>query len=102
MVRHSRIGSNARTKVSKTPWSSEVALLVLLFAGLCETCALRAQTPVEPPFVLKQIAPSVFAAIHNPNAKEPSYANGGFVIGDDGVVVVDTFANSGAANTPDV
>jgi cyclase len=73
-------------------------LLAVLFAGLCAIGAVRAQTPVEPPFVLKQIAPSVFAAIHNPNAKEPSYANAGFVIGDDGVAVIDTFANSGAAS----
>ncbi len=74
------------------------ALLAILLAGLCESSALRAQTPAEPPFLLKQIAPSVFAAIHNPNAKEPSYANAGFVIGDDGVAVIDTFANSGAAS----
>jgi cyclase len=74
------------------------ALLAIFVAGLCESGALRAQTPAEPPFLLKQIAPSVFAAIHNPNAKEPSFANAGFVIGDDGVAVIDTFANSGAAS----
>ena len=61
------------------------------------SAASLAQTPVEPPFVLRQVGPSVFAAVHNPKAKEPSDANAGFIIGDDGVVVVDTFANAGAA-----
>ena len=72
-------------------------LPVFVIAAVCLGSASRAQTPVEPPFVLRQVGPSVFAAIHNPNAKEPSYANAGFIIGDDGVVVVDTFANAGAA-----
>lgn len=72
-------------------------LLTLAVAGVWLSSASRAQTPVEPPFVLRQVGPSVFAAIHNPKAKEPSYANAGFIIGDDGVAVVDTFANAGAA-----
>ena len=75
----------------------QIALPAVLLVGLCETASTRGQAPVEPPFVLRQVGPSVFAAIHNPNAKEPSYANAGFVIGDDGVAVIDTFANSGAA-----
>lgn len=41
-----------------------------------------AQTPQ--PFVLKQIGPGVYAAISNES-------NAGFVIGDDGVLVVDSF-----------
>jgi glyoxylase-like metal-dependent hydrolase (beta-lactamase superfamily II) len=68
-------------------------------AGVWLSAASYAQTPVEPPFVLRQVGPSVFAAVHNPKAKEPSYANAGFIIGDDGVVVVDTFANAEAAKS---
>ena len=46
-------------------------------------CPASAQTPS--PFVLKQIGPGIYAAI---NQKE---SNAGFIIGDDGVLVVDSF-----------
>ena len=41
------------------------------------------------PFVLKQVGPGVYAAIDGPEHKSGS--NAGFVIGDDGVLVVDAF-----------
>jgi glyoxylase-like metal-dependent hydrolase (beta-lactamase superfamily II) len=41
------------------------------------------------PFALKQIGPGVYAAIDGPEGKSGS--NAGFVIGDDGVLVVDSF-----------
>ncbi|HWC56430.1 MAG TPA: hypothetical protein VG434_05615, partial [Sphingomicrobium sp.] len=44
-----------------------------------------------PPFVLKQVGPGVYAAIDGPQHKAGS--NAGFVIGDDGVLVVDSFFN---------
>jgi cyclase len=49
-----------------------------------------AQTPASdgPPFELKQVGPGVYAAIGGPMAG----SNAGFVIGDDGVLVIDTFA----------
>ena len=47
------------------------------------------------PFVLKQIAPGVYAAMDGPDHKAGS--NAGFVIGDDGVLVVDSFFNVDAA-----
>lgn len=47
-----------------------------------------------PAFNLKQIGPDVYAAISNPG----SGGNTGFVIGDDGVLVVDTFQTAKAAN----
>lgn len=46
-------------------------------------------SPAELPFVLKQVGPGVYAAIDGPEHK--SGANAGFVIGDDGVLVVDSF-----------
>ena len=49
-----------------------------------------AQAPaVSIPFALKQVAPGVYAAIDGPQHRAGS--NAGFVIGDDGVLVVDAF-----------
>ena len=70
-----------------------VATIVLL----CATSLLRAQQPAESPYTLKQVGPNAWAAIDNSNAKAPAGANAGFVIGDDGVVVIDTFASADAA-----
>jgi glyoxylase-like metal-dependent hydrolase (beta-lactamase superfamily II) len=56
-----------------------------------------AQRPPEPPFILKQIGPNAWAAIDNPKAASPASANAGFVIGDDGAVVIDTFFTEDAA-----
>jgi len=47
------------------------------------------------PFVLKQVGPGVYAAIDGPDHKAGS--NVGFVIGDDGVLVIDAFFNVDAA-----
>ena len=47
------------------------------------------------PFTLKQVGPGVYAAIDGPEHKAGS--NAGFVIGDDGVLVVDAFFNLEAA-----
>ena len=47
------------------------------------------------PFVLKEIGPGVYAAIDGPEHRSGS--NAGFVIGDDGVLVVDSFFNPDAA-----
>jgi cyclase len=51
----------------------------------------QAPSPARLPFVLKQVAPGVYAAIDGPEHKAGS--NAGFVIGDDGVLVVDSFFN---------
>ncbi len=60
-----------------------IALAFLTFAGTA-----AAQAPALP-FILKQVAPGVYAAIDGPEHKSGS--NAGFVIGDDGVLVVDSF-----------
>jgi glyoxylase-like metal-dependent hydrolase (beta-lactamase superfamily II) len=57
----------------------------------------QAQNTPVPSFTLKQVGPSVWAAIDNPAAKGVAAANGGFVIGDDGVAVIDSFASANAA-----
>ncbi len=53
------------------------------------------QTTTELPFTLKPLGDGVYAAIDD--AKGDSGANAGFVIGDEGVLVVDTFENEKAA-----
>src|SRR6266404_902358 len=71
--------------------------LSLLF--LCAISTVRAQTPPPAnsalPFSLKNLGHGAYAAIDN--AKGESGANAGFVIGDDGVAVIDTFDNDPSA-----
>ena len=57
----------------------------------------QAQSTPVPSFTLKQVGANVWAAIDNPAAKGVAGANGGFVIGDDGVAVIDSFASANAA-----
>jgi glyoxylase-like metal-dependent hydrolase (beta-lactamase superfamily II) len=59
--------------------------------------ALLVQPNANEPFTIVEVGPRVFAAIENRAAPASSGANAGFVIGDDGVIVVDTFANAEAA-----
>jgi cyclase len=56
-----------------------------------------AQTPPSPglPFALTEVGPGVYAAIDGPEHKAGS--NAGFVIGDDGVLVIDAFFTQEAA-----
>jgi cyclase len=49
----------------------------------------------QPPFTLKAVGPNAWAAIDK--AHEPNGANAGFVIGEDSVAVIDTFASKEAA-----
>jgi len=68
--------------------------LLLLFA-----IGTNAQTSAPPPdslpFTLRPLGYNVYAAIKAPNSKAGS--NAGFVIGDDGVAVIDTFQDADAA-----
>ena len=65
-------------------------IMVGLVAGI--TRAQSAQTGL--PFELTMIAPGVYSAIDGPAGKSGS--NAGFVIGDDGVLVVDSFFDPAA------
>ena len=65
-----------------------IVLALLLAAG-------AASAQASAPFTLKQVGPGVYAAIDGPDHKSGS--NAGFVIGDDGVLVVDAFFNVEAA-----
>jgi cyclase len=68
---------------------------LLLAVALCTSClctasVIGAQNAAEPPFTLEQVGANVWAAISNPKSQSPAGANTGFVIGDDGVAVIDT------------
>lgn len=69
--------------------------VVLAAFALGATASAGAPSTAPLPFVLKQIGPGVYAAIDGPDHKAGS--NAGFIIGDDGVLVVDAFFNLEAA-----
>ncbi len=82
--------------------SSLRALLIRALGFLALTtfaaAAASAQGNAPAPFILHQVGPGIWAAIDNPAAKAArSGANAGFVIGTDGVLVIDTFENPAAA-----
>ena len=67
-----------------------VSFLFCFSAGV-----LLAQSAEGPlPFQLKLIGPNIWAAIDD--AKGDAGANSGFVVGEDGVAVIDTFENEAA------
>jgi glyoxylase-like metal-dependent hydrolase (beta-lactamase superfamily II) len=68
---------------------------VAAFIGLASASSAQPSSAAPLPFVLKQVAPGVYAAIDGPEHKAGS--NAGFVIGDDGVLVIDSFFNLDAA-----
>jgi glyoxylase-like metal-dependent hydrolase (beta-lactamase superfamily II) len=73
-----------------------LCIAVVGFA-LSRTAVPDAQEPAGGWFTLTKIASHVFAAIDDPKAKQRAYANAGFVIGDDLVVVIDTLTGDEAA-----
>jgi cyclase len=84
-------------KVSNASMKMRLYLLFGLAILMSVRDAPHAQVPADAWFTLNQIGPNVWAAVDNPNSKERSYANAGIVIGDDGVVVVDTMTGSDAS-----
>src|SRR5438105_8522133 len=70
-------------------------LSVTALLALAAPVAAQAPPSAPLPFVLKQVGPGVYAAIDGPDHRSGS--NACFVIGDDGVLVVDAFFNTDAA-----
>jgi cyclase len=63
--------------------------LACCLVGLGGCLATTKQGANEPSFTLKEVGPKVWAAIANPKSRALAPANTGFVIGDDGVAVID-------------
>jgi cyclase len=72
-----------------------LALGLVLLSSTVARGQAPAPTPNSPLFALKPLGHNVWAAIDN--AKGEAGANAGFVIGDNGVAVIDTFENPEAA-----
>jgi cyclase len=73
-------------------------LFLALALGLCalRVSSVSGAQNAELPFTLKQVGPNVWAAISNPKSTTAAGANTGFVIGDDGVAVIDATLNGEA------
>jgi glyoxylase-like metal-dependent hydrolase (beta-lactamase superfamily II) len=74
-----------------------IHLLFLVPLVCSATECTRAQPATEPAFTLKAVGLNAWAAIDNRKAQSPSGSNAGFVIGEDSVAVIDTFASVEAA-----
>ena len=77
--------------------ASPAVLYLALYLLPSATACNRAELMPEPPFTLKADGPNAWAAIENRKSRAPSSANAGFVIGEDSVAVIDTFARREAA-----
>jgi cyclase len=75
------------------PKSQFVALAVTTI--ILTVAATQATQSPSPTFTLKPLGHNVYAAIDD--AKGDAGANAGFIIGDDGVAIIDTFENPEAA-----
>src|SRR5262245_59752812 len=86
--------------MSKERMKASALILVALVASsvlFARTDVEAAQDPAVPAFILKQVGPKMWAAIDTPAAKGLASSNSGFVIGDDGVAVIDSFTSEDAA-----
>jgi cyclase len=85
----------SRTRTS--PWRDLIAACRSAAAlALLGAAARGAAAEQGPPFTLQQLAPGVYAAI---DRDARAGANAGFVIGDDGVAIVDSFQYPEAAES---
>jgi glyoxylase-like metal-dependent hydrolase (beta-lactamase superfamily II) len=69
--------------------------IIAALVSLAASASAQVPSPDPLPFVLKQVGPGVYAAIDGPEHKAGS--NAGFVIGDDGVLVIDALFTPDAA-----
>ena len=76
--------------MSETKHRTRMIIACALLVAVCTAAPAQ-----ELPFTLTEIGPNVWAAIGGSNPATAS--NAGFVIGEDGVVVIDTFTSAGGA-----
>lgn len=69
---------------------------VLLWACIAASNA-SAQAPSQEWFKVTTVGPNTYAVVDNPAAKQRAWANAGFVVGDDGVIVIDTLTGDDAS-----
>lgn len=79
----------------RAEWLFRLVGAFAAFAALGGQTVAQAPQPRPLPFVLKQVGPGVYAALDG--AEHKAGSNAGFVIGDDGVLVIDAFFNLDAA-----
>jgi cyclase len=81
--------------LAKFRYALPIWLATVLSPVVTTGASAQVPAPAQLPFVLKQLGPGVYAAIDGPEHKAGS--NAGFVIGDDGVLVVDALFTPAAA-----
>ena len=79
----------------KHPARVLAALIPFAFGAALAAPSVAQEAPAAAPFELHTLAPGVYAAIDGPGHKAGS--NAGFVVGDDGVAVIDAFFTPDAA-----
>ena len=72
-------------------------LATLIFCAAVVTAQAPVSSPAKLPFELRRIGPNVWVATDDSNGD--AGANAGFILGDNGVVVIDTFENEQAAKS---
>src|SRR5918994_3998416 len=78
------------------PMPRRFTVALIFVVVLCTTTGAHRQQSSDAAFTLTKVGPGVWAAIDS-RTKVAAGGNAGFVIGDEGVVVVDTFVTVAAA-----
>ena len=82
-------------RAHKPRFVAALSITIIILATAAAHAATQASPPLALAFTLKPLGHNVYAAIDD--AKGDAGANAGFVIGDDGVAVIDTFENPEAS-----
>ena len=92
----SQVPSGPLRQFIGSPMVRVLATVVTLLLAGAERATVHAQ-PSDQSFFMRDLGSGVWAALTNPAAKAGSVANPGFVIGNDGVIVIDSAPIAGKA-----